>query len=216
MDEEMKYQEIREIVVEAAKKSNALGLIHGTSGNISMRDDNDEVVAITPSGIEYETMTAEDITLVDLDGNVIEGKYKPSSETPMHTAIMRARPDVRAVVHTHSLFATVMSMKGGNLPRATVPSNMYYPIPVTDCFALPGSEELADSAVRAIGKEGDVTLLKNHGLIAAGKDMDAAMTCAVYTEECAQVGYYAAGLDDFIPEEAALAIRKAAKGGGAV
>ena len=102
MDEEMKYQEIREIVVEAAKKSNALGLIHGTSGNISMRDDNDEVVAITPSGIEYETMTAEDITLVDLDGNVIEGKYKPSSETPMHTAIMRARPDVRAVVHTHS------------------------------------------------------------------------------------------------------------------
>ena len=121
----MNYQKIREIVVEAAKKSNALGLIHGTSGNISMRDDNDEVVAITPSGIEYETMTAEDITLVDLDGNVIEGKYKPSSETPMHTAIMRARPDIRAVVHTHSLFATVMSMKGGNLPRATVPSNMF-------------------------------------------------------------------------------------------
>ena len=106
----MKYQKIREIVVEAAKKSNALGLIHGTSGNISMRDEEDGVVAITPSGIEYETMTAEDITLVDLEGNVIEGKYKPSSETPMHTAIMRSRPDVRAVVHTLSLFATVMSM----------------------------------------------------------------------------------------------------------
>lgn len=214
----MKCQEIRKIVVDAAKRANELGLIHGTSGNISMRDEKDEVIAITPSGVEYDTMTVEDVCLVDLNGNVIEGKYKPSSETPMHTAIMRKRPDVRAVVHTHSLFATVMSMRGENLPRATVPSNMYYPIPTTDCFALPGSEELADSAVRAIGKEGNVTLLKNHGLIAAGKDMDDAMTCAVYTEECAQVGYYAvmANFDDFIPEESALAIRASAKGGGAV
>ena len=132
----MKYQEIRETVLAAIKQSNALGLIHGTSGNISMRDPKENVVAITPSGRDYDTMKAEDITIVDLNGNVVDGDYIPSSETPMHTAVYRARKDVNAVVHTHSLYATVMSMRLKDLDRATVPSNMYYPIH-TAPFAMP-------------------------------------------------------------------------------
>ncbi|MFZ7133514.1 MAG: class II aldolase/adducin family protein [Eubacteriales bacterium] len=213
----MKYKEIREKVLEASLTSNKLGLIHGTSGNISMRDAHDPVIAITPSNIPYDQLTPEDISIVDLNGNILDGKYKPSSETPMHTAVFRARPDVMAVVHTHSLFATVMSMRMENLKRATVPSNMYYPIP-TAPFEMPGSEELAQAAVKTLGKDGDVTLLKNHGLLATGPSMDAAMTCAVYTEECAQVCYYAEaiGNNDYIPEKAALTIRACAKGGNAV
>lgn len=215
----MKYQEIRETVLAAIKQSNALGLIHGTSGNISMRDPKENVVAITPSGRDYDTMKAEDITIVDLNGNVVDGDYIPSSETPMHTAVYRARKDVNAVVHTHSLYATVMSMRLKDLDRATVPSNMYYPIH-TAPFAMPGSEDLAEKAVEALGGQGDVTLLQNHGLLATGATMDAAMTCAIYTEEDAQVGYYAALInmpeDSYIPEEAALVIRGVALSGRAV
>lgn len=215
----MKYQYIREKVLEAVKQADALGLIHGTSGNISMRDAEEDVIAITPSGMAYDTLKPEDITVIDLNGNIVDGEYTPSSETPMHTAIFRARKDVRAVVHTHSLYATVMSMRLKDLDRATVPSNMYYPIH-TAPFAMPGSQELADEAVKALGEQGDVTLLQNHGLIATGQDMEAAMTCAIYTEEDAQVGYYAALLgvpeDSYIPEEAALKIRGIALSGRAV
>ncbi len=215
----MKYQEIRESVLAAIKQADALGLIHGTSGNISMRDEKEDVVAITPSGRDYDTMKPEDITIVDLEGNMIDGAYIPSSETPMHTAVYRARRDVCAVVHTHSLYATVMSMRLADLDRATVPSNMYYPIH-TAPFAMPGSEELAKEAVKALGEQGDVALLQNHGLIATGPSMESAMTCAVYTEEDAQVGYYAALLkvpaDSYIPEEAALKIRGIALSGRAV
>jgi L-ribulose-5-phosphate 4-epimerase len=117
----IKYEDIRRQVLEAALRSNELGLIHGTSGNISIRDEKDNVVAITPSGIPYQTMKVEDIAIVDLDGNWIDGPYKPSSETPMHTGILKNRPDMNAVVHTHSKYATVMSMSGEPLPSATLP-----------------------------------------------------------------------------------------------
>lgn len=214
----IKYKEIREQVLQAALKSNELGLIHETSGNISVRDDKDNVVAITPSNIAYEKMKVEDVAIVDIDGNWIGGDFKPSSETPMHTGVLKMRRDINAVVHIHSKYATVMSMRGEQLPRATVPSNMYYPIVCTKEFFPPGSEELARTAIEAIGLSHDVTLLKNHGLLATGADIDSAMTCAVYTEECAEIGYLAllAGYDDFISEKSALFIRNVAKGGNAV
>lgn len=199
----IKYEKIRKQVLDAALKSNELGLIHGTSGNISVRDEKDNVIAITPSGISYQTMKVEDIALVDLDGNWIDGPYKPSSETPMHTAILKNRPDMNAVVHTHSKYATVMSMTGEPLPSATLPGCWYYPIKSTKTFYPAGTLGLAQSAVEGIGEDGDVVLLKNHGLIAGGKDIDAAMTCAEYTEECAEIAYLAklVGFDDFIDEE---------------
>ncbi|MCO8193280.1 MULTISPECIES: class II aldolase/adducin family protein [Anaerofustis] len=214
----IKYKEIREQVLNAALRSNELGLIHGTSGNISVRDKEDNVVAITPSNIAYETMKVEDIAIVDINGKWIDGNFKPSSETPMHTAVLRRRDDINAVVHTHSKYATVMSMRCKQLPRATVPSNMYYPIVCTTEFFPPGSERLAQTAVDAIGMDNDVTLLKNHGLLATGCDIDSAMTCAIYTEECAEISYLASivGFDDFISEEDALYIRNIAKGGNAV
>lgn len=199
----IKYEDIRRQVLEAALRSNELGLIHGTSGNISIRDEKDNVVAITPSGIPYQTMKVEDIAIVDLDGNWIDGPYKPSSETPMHTGILKNRPDMNAVVHTHSKYATVMSMSGEPLPSATLPGCWYYPIKCTTEFYPAGTQGLAQTAIDGIGKDGEVVLLKNHGLIACGKDIAAAMTCAEYSEECAEISYLArlAGFDDFIDEE---------------
>ena len=105
----MKYEKIRKQVLEAILDAVDQGLIKGTSGNIALRDDEEDVVAITPSGIPYKGMTLEDIAIVDLDGKWLEGNYKPSSEVPMHTAVLRARPDIKATVHTHAMFATIMA-----------------------------------------------------------------------------------------------------------
>ena len=210
----IKYEKIREQVLKAAPKSNELGLIHGTSGNISVRDEKDNVVAITPSGIAYDTMKVEDIAIVDIDGNWIDGKYKPSTETPMHTGILRNRPDMNAVVHTHSKFATIMSMSGKPLPKATLPSCAYYPIKSTTEFYPAGTDGLAQTAIDGIGKDGDVVLLKNHGLIAGGKTIDEAMTVAEYTEECAEISYLAklVGFDEFISDEDCMYLKKMIKG----
>ncbi|MDR1019436.1 MAG: class II aldolase/adducin family protein [Synergistaceae bacterium] len=214
----MKYLEIRRAVLDAILESRTLGLIHGTSGNVSMRCGDETAAAITPSGIPYDGMKPEDISVVGISGGEwLDGPFKPSSETPMHTAIYRARADVAAIVHTHSLYATVMSMRPCPLDAATVPSCAYFPIQVVP-FALPGSAELADLASRVIGLGHDAILLRNHGLIAVGADMASALACAVYTEECAQVNYYAEliGYKNYIPEEQAEKIREAVKGGKAV
>jgi ribulose-5-phosphate 4-epimerase/fuculose-1-phosphate aldolase len=214
----MKYREIREAVLDAALKANVMGLIRGTSGNVSMRDAGGTAAAITPSGIPYDHMKPKDISIVDIrDGNQLEGPFKPSSETPMHTAIYRARDDVSAIIHTHSIFATVMSMRPRPLDAATVPSCVYYPILVVP-FAMPGSDELAELAARALGAENDAVLLQNHGLLATGPSMESALSCAVYAEECAKVNYYAEliGYKNYIPEEYAKKIREEARKGKAV
>ncbi|MDR1515826.1 MAG: class II aldolase/adducin family protein [Synergistaceae bacterium] len=214
----MKYREIRETVLSAVLKANAMGLIQGTSGNVSMRDSVDPVAAITPSGIPYDNMKPEEISIVDLDGKWLEGPYKPSSETPMHTALMRSRADAAAVIHTHSLFATLMSMRDKPLDVCTVPGCGYYPIPVAAPFEEPGSDALAKRTVDTFGDKLEVIMLRNHGLIALGKTMDAAMTAAVYAEEAAQVNYYAllAGFTNWIPKECVDAVRERVNKGWAV
>lgn len=107
-----------------------------------------------------------------------------------------------------------MSMKGEVLPKATLPSCAYYPIKSTTEFYPAGTIGLARTAIEGIGEKGDVVLLKNHGLIAGGKDIDTAMTCAEYTEEAAEISYLAklVGYDDFISEKDALYLKRAIKG----
>ena len=99
----MKYQNTREQVLETVVKATEVDLIRMSAGNISTRTD-DGLVAITPSGVKYHGMTTDDISIVDLDGNLVEG-LKPSSETPMHTAIYRSLSEVNSICHTHSTFA---------------------------------------------------------------------------------------------------------------
>jgi len=193
----MKYESIRRQVLDALLQAVKLGLIHGTSGNIAVRDFADNVIAISPSGRAYDTMTAEDVAIVSLDGEWIDGPYKPSSETPMHTAVYRARPDVGATVHLHGLFSTVMAMEGEELPVSTPPQAEIAPIRIVP-FALPGSTELAGQVVQALGKDRAV-LMKNHGSFCCGNSIAAAMSAAVYTEEAAQTAYFASLLGKFHP-----------------
>lgn len=205
----MKYENIRNQVLEAILEAVDKGLINGTSGNIAMRDDVDDVVAITPSGISYTGMTAEDIAIVDLDGKWLEGPYKPSSEVPMHTAVMRARPDVKATVHTHSMFATIMAM--GDSPEIrpiTPPQCEFTPVGIVP-FTMPGSNDVAEKIVNALGKKGRACLIKNHGMFTCGKDMKAAMHATIYTEEMAQTSFYAKSLGNYepMPKEAEEAMQ---------
>ncbi len=198
----MKYEKIRNEVLEAILEAVDSGLIKGTSGNISVRDEIEDVVAITPSGISYKTMKAEDIAIVDLDGKWIDGPYKPSSETPMHTAVLRARKDVRATVHTHGMFATIMAMDDEELRATTPPQSEFVPVRTVP-FTMPGSKDLAQIVVDTLG-DGKAVLLKNHGMFCCGKNIKAAMAATVYTEEMATTAYYAKLLGKFqpMPEEA--------------
>ena len=183
----MKYENTRKIVLDAILEAVDMGLIHGTSGNIAMRDDKEDVVAITPSGISYKGM---------------DGPFKPSSEVPMHTAVMRARKDVRATVHTHGMFATIAAMSGELLPT-TPPQAEFVPVGIVP-FTMPGSDDVAEKVVEALGEDGRAVLIKNHGMFCCGKDMKAAMSATIYTEEMAQTAYYAkvAGVYQPMPEEA--------------
>ncbi len=198
----MKYEKIRKIVLEAILEAVDMGLIHGTSGNIALRDDEDDVVAVTPSGISYSHMTADQIAICDLNGKWLEGPFKPSSEIPMHTAAMRARKDIRATVHTHGMFATIAAMSG-ELKAVTPPQCEFVPVGIVP-FTMPGSNDVAEKVVEALGEKGRAVLIQNHGMFCCGKDMKAAMAATVYTEEMAQTAWYAkvAGVFTPMPDEA--------------
>lgn len=205
----MKYERIRKIVLEAIQQAVREGLVKGTSGNIALRDDEDDVVAITPSGISYTGMTAEDIAIVDLDGNWLDGKYKPSSEVPMHTAVMRARPDVKATVHTHAMFATIMAMGENPVLRPiTPPQCEFTPVGIVP-FTMPGSNDVAQKVVETLGETGRAVLIKNHGMFCCGKNMKAAMEATTYTEEMAVTTFYAKLLGTYepMPEEGEAAMK---------
>ena len=138
----MRYEETRKIVLEAIMEAVEQKLINGTSGNIAMRTPEDpNVVCITPSGIPYTGMKPEDIAVVvmkeDGTNEWIDGKYKPSSEVPMHCAVMRARKDVNATVHTHSMYATICAMgENPQLVPITPPQCEFTPVGIVSfCVA---------------------------------------------------------------------------------
>lgn len=193
----MQHEEIRRQVLAAIRQAAALGLVRSTSGNIAVRDFADNVIAITPSGRPYDAMEPADIAVVDLDGRQLDGAWRPSSETPMHLAVYRARPDVGATVHLHGLFCTVMAMTGEELPVSTPPQAEFAPIRTVP-FAPPGSGELARLTAETLGGNTSV-LLKNHGSFHCGRDISSAMAAAIYTEEAAQTAYYATLLGNFHP-----------------
>jgi L-fuculose-phosphate aldolase len=193
----MLLEELRREVLSAALEMDRTALTRGTSGNISARDPKTNLVAITPTSLPYNSLEPEDITIVDLDGNYIEGK-KPSSETPMHTAIFRARPDVMGVVHTHSPLATAFSVANKEIPIVTIPLVSMGPIPVVP-FQMPGSKELADTATAALGTAKVAVLLQNHGVLACGPSVAKALASAVYVEEGAQVALAAYQLGGMNP-----------------
>lgn len=196
-------RDMKEKVLEITLRAYAEGLFAGTSGNLSMCDDARRFVAITPSGLRYETMTADDIMIIGMDGTIVEGAHKPSSEWRMHTKIMQERSDVGAVVHTHSPYATSFAVAGMEVPPILIEMVGFLggDIPVAE-FELPGSAELGIVALKSLEKR-NACLLSNHGVIAIGKDIDQALIRAEYVEDASKIYSLAlqAGKARLVPAE---------------
>ena len=167
-----------------------LGLLPGASGNVSVRlgpHAAPDILAITPSGRRNADLKLEDIVVVDFDAEPVEGSLTPSSETLLHVAIYRARPDVGAVIHTHSVFASVASVAGLQIPP--IIDEMVVAIGGTvqvSEYAFPSTEELADNVCAALG-ERNAALIRNHGAVGVGRDLVEALDVCALTERVAQV-----------------------------
>ena len=159
----------------------------GTAGNISAFDPETGLLAISPSGIAYEQTRPEDVVICDLNGKVVDGERRPSSELGLHAALYRVRPDIRGIVHTHSMYATTLAcMQEPIRPlHFAILSTGEGEVPLAD-YATFGTPELADAAARAIGRMNAV-LLRNHGILTVGKDIAAAFRVMEDCEWCAEV-----------------------------
>ncbi|MBM3933236.1 MAG: class II aldolase/adducin family protein [SAR202 cluster bacterium] len=185
----------RAAIVETALRMAELGLTSGSSGNISVRlpsAGGRDLMAVTPKGVRYRGMTPDDIPVVDFELEPVEGERTPSSESLMHVAIYRARPDVQAVVHTHAVHSSVFAVTGDEIPPVLDEVVVYLggPIKVSD-YGFPGTQELADNMVRALG-ERNAAIIRNHGAVGVGRSLKDALDACVLTERVAQVVIYAA------------------------
>ena len=161
------------------------GLVAWTSGNVSIRDSQTGLVLIKPSGLRYDEMKSNDMVVVDLEGRVVEGNLKPSSDTASHLYIYRHRPDVGGIVHTHSRYATAFAALGRPIPcvLTAIADEFGGPIPCGP-FALIGGEEIGKVVVENIGISPAI-LLKNHGVFTIGKTGLDAVKSVVMTEDVA-------------------------------
>ncbi|MEJ7695295.1 MAG: L-ribulose-5-phosphate 4-epimerase [Candidatus Limnocylindrales bacterium] len=179
------------------------GLVVWTGGNVSARDPESGLVAIKPSGVRYEDLTAESMVVVDLEGHIVEGSNKPSSDTASHLYIYRHRPDVNGVVHTHSRYATAFAAVGRSIPvYLTAQADEFGgEIPCAG-FAMIGDEAIGAQVVETIGRSPAV-LLKNHGVFTIGASASAAVKAAVMTEDVAATVFAALqlGQPDILPDE---------------
>jgi L-ribulose-5-phosphate 4-epimerase len=203
----MLLEGLRRQVVETGLEALRRGIVYGTAGNFSLRDDATGLVAISPSGMPYPSIRPEDVVIVDLEANVRDGARKPSSETPMHTMIFTHRPDVTAIVHTHSHYATVVSTCRPELPPLLTETVLVVGrrVPVTR-YGLTGTPDIGLSVVEVMEPETRAVILKNHGLICFGTSFDEALTYAAMVEEAARVYIHALAAGggrepDLVPEE---------------
>ena len=178
----------KESIVEYGQKLIASGLTTGTGGNLSILDPDHARILITPSGVAYDAMSPADVVVMDMDGGIMEGRRKPSSEWSFHASLYRKRPDVHAVVHTHSVYATTLACLRWEIPA------VHYLIgfagrnvPLAP-YATFGTTELARNVVETIGPSNAV-LLANHGLVSVGPDLPRAFNTAEEIEFVARLYY---------------------------
>ncbi len=195
-------EQLKQDVYKANMELNARGVVIFTWGNVSGIDRASGLAAIKPSGVDYETMTPEDMVIVDLDGNIVEGRLKPSSDTPTHLFLYRAFPEAGGIAHTHSEFAVSFAQAGLDIPAlGTTHADVFFgPVPCTRSLSeaeVRGEYEKNTGAVIAetfAGREFDPAavpgvLVNNHGPFTWGKDAAKAVYNAVTLEKVAAMAY---------------------------
>ncbi len=191
-------EELKQRVFEMNIKLVKSQLVVLTWGNVSGYDPETKLVVIKPSGVPYEKMSIDDMVVVDLDGNVVEGNLNPSSDTPTHLYLYRHFPNIRGVVHTHSTYATSFAQAGRDIPPyGTTHADAFYgPIP---CARILTKDEVEEAYEKNTGvaiveeflnKDYEAipgVLLKNHGVFTWGKSPEKAVENAISLEECAKM-----------------------------
>jgi L-fuculose-phosphate aldolase len=190
--------DVHEQVLHAAKEMLRRGLTAGTSGNVSGRLPDDRVV-ITPSSLPYEDMTLDDLVVLDLDGNVVDGHRSASSEKWVHLACYRKFDEVGSVIHTHPLYATMFACARQPIPAVVDEFTLYVggEVPVCD-YAMSGTTELGDNAAAMLDDVGSA-LLASHGMVTVGPSTERALHQAGVVERAAQIVWGARSLGGAVP-----------------
>lgn len=202
-------EELKEKVCAANKKLVSSGLVILTWGNVSAVDRASGLVVIKPSGVSYDEMTADDMVVVDMDGNVVDGSLRPSSDTPTHLAIYRNFPSVGGVVHTHSTYATAWAQAGRAIPNigTTHADAFHHDIPCTEemsdkqielCYEASTGDVIADCFRKMDPMHTPAVLVKHHGPFTWGKDADDAVTNSVILEEVARMAFISLGINPLL------------------
>lgn len=190
----MKMQQLtscKQAVLLAAKKAYDEKLMAGTSGNLSVFCREQGLIVITPSSYDYSIMEEKDIVVIDLDGTVIEGCHKPSSEWKMHAEIYRHLPHVGAVVHTHSPYATSFAVNHQEIPVILIEMIPFLKGKLeVSPYAEQGSAQVGLNAVPILERK-NACLMANHGVVAVGETLDQAYINSVYAEDTAKIYHMA-------------------------
>lgn len=197
--------EIKKEIVALCKLLLKQNHVIGSAGNVSVRvkDDENEFVLITPSNVNYTEMKPEDILIIDMEGKVIEGERNPSVEKHMHLSVYRAREDINAIIHAHSIYSTILSTLNLSLPPVMEELVPYIGGEVSCAiYGEAGSEELAESVIKDLA-ERNAVLLSNHGNLCCGSHLKGAYTVLQYLERGAKIYYLAKLIKDpnLLPED---------------
>lgn len=181
----------KKLIVESGKEIVKRGFTVETWGNISAFDAEEGKVYLTPSAMKYDSISEEDVVVLDLEGNVLEGNRKPTIETGMHLGLYKARKDIRAIIHTHPMYSMIYACQGKNIPQFTdeAAQGLGGEVLCTAQYQLPGTAELAEEVVKAMPAEHMACLIRNHGAVCAGRDMNEAFKTATILEVTAQLLY---------------------------
>ncbi len=197
-------EQLRKVVADLHAELPRNNLVTWTSGNISGRDPATGYVVIKPSGLTFDELGPETMVVVDADARLIEGDYKPSSDTATHCAIYRAMPQVGGIVHTHSPYATAWAALGRDIPCVlTAMADEFGGVIPCGGFALIGGEEIGREVVRVL-REGPnphspAVIMQNHGVFTVGPTPRAAVKAAVMCEDVARTVFLAYQLGEPIP-----------------
>lgn len=197
-------EKVREQVARYGLRMGACGLVTGVWGNVSARVPKEELFVLTPSGMPYKELIGKDMVVLNMRGEVVDGEHRPSTEYILHLAIYQARPDVNAIMHTHSIYASAMAVARKPIPPILedLVQMVGGGVPVAP-YARAGSPELAKSVARAIDSRGAV-LLANHGVVGVGRTLEEAFIVCQIVEKSACVYAWANLVGDAVtlePEE---------------
>ena len=183
--------DFKQMILEAGIEMQAKNLTIETWGNISIRDPESGLIYITPSGMPYDKLNEDDIVVLNPDGTIHEGKRTPSVESGLHTLIYQNRTEINAVLHTHPVDSSIFGMLRKPIPMVSDELAQAFgeEIKVAD-YALPGSKELAENAVKALGTN-MACLLANHGALCVGRNMQECFKTASVLESQARIYYKA-------------------------